>query len=100
MDGDGIGATIAKELRVETATILILAVVLLAAWIAANGRHLSRREQQSREWTADDDRPALWTSGAACVHCGTAGGLLELSGNDVHFTCLACGRSHVRETRA
>lgn len=84
----------------ETATILALGVVLLGAWIVASARHVSRREQQSSEWSAAGERPDLWTSGAACVHCGTPGGLLELTGEELHFTCLACGRSHVRETRA
>ena len=79
---------------------MVLSAIVLAAWIAANQRHVRRREQRSSEWSEDTARPDLWTSAAACVHCGAAGGLLELHGDEVHFTCLACGRTHQRETRA
>lgn len=84
----------------ETATILAMGVVFVAVWVAANRRHVDRREHQAAEWAEDEARPDLWTSSAACVHCGAPGGLLELKGDDTHFTCLACGKSHVRETRA
>jgi hypothetical protein len=85
---------------VETATIVAVGAVFVAAWMAANRRHLARREQQSSEWTGEAQRPDLWTSGAACVHCGATGGLLELRGDGAQYTCLACGRTHVRQTRA
>ena len=85
----------------EAAVIAVLGTLLFVVWAVANRRHLSRREQQSADWSADAaERPDLWTSSAACVHCGVSGGLLELRDEAVHFTCLACGESHVRETRA
>lgn len=84
----------------ETVGIAVLAMIYVASWIIASRRRVALRERQSREWTDSSQRPDLWTSEATCIHCGAAGGLLELKGGDTHFTCLACGKSHVRQTRA
>ena len=81
------------------AVVLGFGVVLLVLWAVTNARHLARRERQTADWDGGEERPDLWTSSAACVHCGASGGLLELVGDDVTFSCLACGRRHVRETR-
>lgn len=81
------------------AVIAGVAVVLLALWFVTNQRHLARRERQTADWDEGAQRPDLWTSAAACIHCGAQGGLVELVGDEVTYTCLACGRTHVRETR-
>lgn len=82
------------------AVVVAVAAVMVVAWVVASRRHLDRRERATAEWENTDGRPDLWTSEGACVHCGAAGGLVEIVGDDVVFACLACGRRHVRQTRA
>jgi hypothetical protein len=82
------------------ALVVGLGLLLLAVWVVTNSRHVARREGQTADWQGDGERPDLWTSGAACVHCGASGGLLELVGDEVMFSCLACGRRSVRKTRS
>ena len=82
------------------ALVLGVGVVLLVLWAVTNHRHLERRERQNTDWDVGAERPDLWTSSAACVHCGAHGGLLELVGDEVTFSCLACGRRHVRRSRS
>ncbi len=82
------------------AAVLGVGLVLLLVWAVTNSRHVARRERQTADWEGGEERPDLWTSSAACVHCGAHGGLLELGGDDVTFSCLACGRRHVRESRS
>ena len=81
------------------ALLLVVGALLIVAWAVASRRHLERRENQTAEWVGDE-RPDLWTSEAACVHCGVRGGLVEVEGAEVVHTCLSCGRRHVRSTRA
>ena len=84
----------------RAAIIVGVGLGLLIWWYLANRRHVVRRERQTADWQDDTLRPDLWTSSAACVHCGASGGLLEVADDRVEFECLACGRRHVRETRA
>ncbi len=74
-------------------------VVLVAAWLAANRRHVRRRERSAAEWTDTDAHTDLWTSAARCPACGNRGGVLEVGGNGLEFVCLACGDRHARQNR-
>lgn len=74
-------------------------LALVAAWAAANGRHVRRREGRGAEWDGADARADLWTSAARCPACGSRGGVLEVSGIGLEFVCLACGQRHNRDTK-
>jgi hypothetical protein len=73
------------------------AVALLALWVSANRRHVARRTEQTRDWGGAGDRPDLWTSAARCPNCAESGGRLSMMGDELWFTCLACGQRHRRE---
>ncbi len=78
----------------------VAGVLLLLLWLGANRRHVARRGGASREWDGSERRPDLWTSAARCPNCGESGGLLSDDGEEVWFSCLACGQRHRRQNRA
>jgi ribosomal protein S27AE len=75
-------------------------ILLAAAWLLANRRHVRRRAGKGSDWDGTGERPELWTSSARCPRCGSRGGLLALHGDEVEFECLTCGDRHARQTRA
>ena len=77
-----------------------LGLALMLWWVVINRRHVKRRESQTADWQDEAERPDLWTSSAACVHCGASGGTLHLAGDAVEFECLSCGKRHTRQSRA
>jgi hypothetical protein len=77
----------------------LIGLVLVVVWLAANRRHVQRREQRSAEWDDDSGRVDLWTSSARCPRCDQRGGLLERSGDLLEYVCLACGDRHARQER-
>lgn len=76
------------------------ACVLGALWVAATRRHVRGRAVADTDWHGADRKPALWTSTARCVQCGSGDGLLEDAGGELWFMCLACGHRHRRERKA
>ena len=79
---------------------LVAGVALAALWAGATQRHLDRRERAHADWDGTDGQTRLWTTSARCPACARQGGLLEMHGQVPWFTCLGCGATHARETKA
>lgn len=75
-------------------------VVLACLWCGANRRHNARRAGVADEWSGGDGGTRLWTTAARCLTCAHSGGLVEVVGDGLRFTCMACGERHHRTDRA